>query len=184
MDFRVFYELLCLRFWCIYYWLPEVIFLIIFSGTNLKSTLFFFFFNSCEQTGKLQQTLAGCIERTGKTLHCGKVSAVKLWPEVAGKGRYFDVRSNLVRASIDLAKESPLCTTLCDGGIKVRTVEHLLSALEAMGVDNCRIEIMNSDPEDYHVEVSTIKCSYHEVGFDGVELLARSSQVKCQYELV
>lgn len=93
----------------------------------------------------------------GKTLHCGKVSTVKLWPEVAGKGRYFDFRSNLVRASIDLAKESPLCTTLCDSGIRVRTVEHLLSALEAMGVDNCRIEIRNSDPEDYHVEVSDIK---------------------------
>lgn len=108
------------------------------------------------QTGKLQQTLAGCIERTGKTLHCGKVSTVKLWPELAEKGRYFDVRCNLIRASIDLAKESPLCTTLTNDGIKVRTVEHLLSALEAMGVDNCRIEIMNSNPEDYDFEVSII----------------------------
>lgn len=63
----------------------------------------------------------------------------------------------MIHASIDFAEESPLCTALCKNGIKVRTVEHLLSALEGMGVDNCRIEIMNSDPEDYDVEVSTIK---------------------------
>uniref|UniRef100_A0A6P4AHZ3 UDP-3-O-acyl-N-acetylglucosamine deacetylase n=1 Tax=Ziziphus jujuba TaxID=326968 RepID=A0A6P4AHZ3_ZIZJJ len=110
-------------------------------------------FISWKSTGRLQQTLAGCIERTGKTLHCGKVSTVKLWPELAGKGRYFDFRSNVIHASIHFAEESPLCTTLCKDGVKVRTVEHLLAALEGMGVDNCRIEIMNSDPEDYDAEV-------------------------------
>lgn len=62
---------------------------------------------------------------------------------------------------------------LVNDGIKVRTVEHLLSALEAMGVDNCRIEIMNSDPEDYDVEVGIIKFLHYEVGFDAVKLLDR-----------
>lgn len=108
------------------------------------------------QTGRLQQTLAGCIERTGKSLHCGKVSTVKLWPELAGKGRYFDFRSTEIPASIEFAEESPLCTTLCKDGVKIRTVEHLLSALEAMEVDNCRIEIENSGSEDCDLEVGTI----------------------------
>lgn len=66
---------------------------------------------------------------------------MKIWPESAGVGRYFDLRSNFIRASVDYVQESPLCTTLCKDGYKVRTVEHLLSALEAMDVDNCRIEV-------------------------------------------
>lgn len=78
---------------------------------------------------------------------------MKLYPEFAGRGRYFDFKSNFIPASIDYAEESPLCTTLTKDGFKVRTVEHLLSALEAMGVDNCRIEIENVDAEDSEVEV-------------------------------
>ncbi|XP_021909735.1 probable UDP-3-O-acyl-N-acetylglucosamine deacetylase 2 isoform X2 [Carica papaya] len=109
---------------------------------------------SWKLTGGFQQTLAGCIQRIGKTLHSGKDSMVKLWPELAGKGRYFDFRSKIIPAFIVFAeKESPLCTTLCKEGCKVRTVEHLLSALEAKGVDNCRIEIKNLDSEDAEVPI-------------------------------
>ncbi|KAH7570881.1 hypothetical protein JRO89_XS05G0212300 [Xanthoceras sorbifolium] len=108
---------------------------------------------SWKSTGRLQQTLAGCIERSGKTLHSGDVSTVRIWPEYAGQGRYFDFRSKLIPASIDFVKESSLCTTLCKDGFRVRTVEHLLSALEAKGVDNCRIEIGNLDSENQEVEV-------------------------------
>lgn len=109
------------------------------------------------QTGRLQQTLVRCVELSGKALHSGEVSTVKLWPELAGVGRYFDFRSNRIPASIDYANESPLCTTLCKDGFRIRTIEHLLSALEGMGVDNCRIEIENSDPEDLDVEVRILK---------------------------
>ncbi|XP_031388171.1 probable UDP-3-O-acyl-N-acetylglucosamine deacetylase 2, mitochondrial isoform X2 [Punica granatum] len=108
---------------------------------------------SWKSTGKLQQTLAGCIERTGVALHSGKVSTVKIWPHFAGEGRWFDFRSNLIPASIDFVEQSPLCTTLLKDGLRIRTVEHLLSALEASGVDNCRIEIDNLDGEDKDVEV-------------------------------
>ncbi|KAG2708302.1 hypothetical protein I3760_05G185700 [Carya illinoinensis] len=117
---------------------------------------------SWKQTGRLQQTLAGCIERAGKTLHSGEVSTIRIWPDLAGQGRYFDFRSNLILASIDFAEESPLCTTLCKNGFRIRTIEHLLSALEATGVDNCRIEIQNSDPEDGNVEVPIFDGSANE----------------------
>lgn len=66
-------------------------------------------------------------------------------------------RSQLIPASIDFAKESPLCTTLHKDGHSVRTVEHVLSALEATGVDNCRIEVTSSDSEDPSVEVGCKK---------------------------
>ncbi|XP_021292934.1 probable UDP-3-O-acyl-N-acetylglucosamine deacetylase 2 isoform X1 [Herrania umbratica] len=108
---------------------------------------------SWRSTGTLQQTLAGCIELTGKTLHSGKVSMVKIWPGFAGEGRYFEFQSKLIPACIDFAQESPLCATLCKDGYKIRTVEHLLSALEAKGIDNCRIQIQSFGSEDPEVEV-------------------------------
>ncbi|KDP38116.1 hypothetical protein JCGZ_04759 [Jatropha curcas] len=98
---------------------------------------------SWKSCGRLQQTLKRFVEVSGKGLHSGKESTVRLWPEYARKGRYFDLNSNYsIPASIDYAQQnSPLCTTLSSDRVKIRTVEHLLSALEATGVDNCRIEI-------------------------------------------
>ncbi|KAG4132890.1 hypothetical protein ERO13_D08G060150v2 [Gossypium hirsutum] len=39
-----------------------------------------------------------------------------------------------------------------EDGYKIQTVEHLLSALEAKGIDNCRIQIQSLDSEDTEVE--------------------------------
>lgn len=82
---------------------------------------------------------------------------MKIWPECAGVGRYFDFRSNFIHPSVDYVQESPLCTMLCKDGYKVRTVEHLLSALEAMGVDNCRIEVEGLNGEESSVEVGGLR---------------------------
>ncbi|KAK9064597.1 hypothetical protein SSX86_015979 [Deinandra increscens subsp. villosa] len=108
---------------------------------------------SWRSTGKQQQTIGDCIEKTGRSLHSGNQSTVRISPELAGTGRYFDFRSVLIPASIDFAEESPLCTTLRKDEHTVRTVEHLLSALEGSGVDNCRIEILNSTNNDTSVEI-------------------------------
>ncbi|XP_055822592.1 probable UDP-3-O-acyl-N-acetylglucosamine deacetylase 1, mitochondrial isoform X1 [Solanum dulcamara] len=99
-------------------------------------------------TGKIQQTVAKSVQLTGIGLHSGKLSTVTILPELAGKGRYFQFRSNVIPASTDYVKESPLCTTLCKDGHSVTTVEHLLSALEAIGVDNCCLQIETSNPHD------------------------------------
>lgn len=75
---------------------------------------------------------------------------------MAGEGRFFLCRSgtgnrgrSLLRipARIDWVSESVLCTTLSrdTDGVRVRTVEHLLSALEATGVDNCGIQMVAGD---------------------------------------
>lgn len=117
---------------------------------SLKSSLLI----SWKNSGKLQQTLANCVERSGRGLHSGDLSTVRILPADAGSGRYFVFRSNVIHASIDNAvKESALCTTLSKDGYSVRTVEHLLSALEATSVDNCCIEIEGSNPGDQSVEV-------------------------------
>ena len=38
-------------------------------------------------------------------------------------------------------EDTTLCTTLSSGKVKIRTVEHVISALEGLGVDNCRMEL-------------------------------------------
>ncbi|KAL1198270.1 putative UDP-3-O-acyl-N-acetylglucosamine deacetylase 5 [Cardamine amara subsp. amara] len=118
-----------------------------FSSVAATSTI------SLNPSGRLQQTLAESVELKGKALHSGKISTVKLLPEIAGAGRYFEFRSRFIPASIEFAQESPLCTTLFKDELKIRTVEHLLSALEAKGVDNCRIQIESESSDDREVEV-------------------------------
>lgn len=118
---------------------------------------------SWKSTGMLQKTIGKCIEKCGIGLHSGKSMAVKIWPELAGKGRCFDVGSSTIQACIDFVQqESPLCTTLSKDGVSVRTVEHLLSALEATGVDNCRIQITSGDPDYQIVEVPILDGSARE----------------------
>lgn len=102
----------------------------------------------------MQQTVTNWIERTGRGLHSGDISTVRILPAAARAGRHFIFRSSVIHASIDnVVKETPLCTALSSDGYSVRTVEHLLSALEACGVDNCRIEIDGSSDCDRSVEV-------------------------------
>jgi UDP-3-O-[3-hydroxymyristoyl] N-acetylglucosamine deacetylase len=92
-----------------------------------------------------QQTLAQGFERSGVGLHSGASVCVQVLPAPEGQGRYF-VRTDLPDAPIILATtaqlhQTQLSTELAQGSAAVRTVEHLLSALSGMGVDNARIEI-------------------------------------------
>ncbi|MBD2629446.1 UDP-3-O-acyl-N-acetylglucosamine deacetylase [Trichormus variabilis] len=101
-----------------------------------------------------QHTLAGEITQTGVGLHSGVITHVRILPaEVgsdcagrsAGSNRYF-VRvdlpnSPIIPAQVAAVSQTQLSTQLGEGDVSVRTVEHLLAALAAMGVDNARIEI-------------------------------------------
>ncbi|KAL6867409.1 hypothetical protein ACP4OV_015433 [Aristida adscensionis] len=111
----------------------------------------------CKLTGRPQQTLAAAVSRSGVGLHSGARATATLLPARAGEGRYFVVEGGeeleqRVAAEVGNAEpHSQLCTTLRRGGCgggggpRVRTVEHLLSALEALGVDNCRVEVAGGD---------------------------------------
>ncbi|KAG0476287.1 hypothetical protein HPP92_013128 [Vanilla planifolia] len=98
-------------------------------------------------TGKRQQTLAAEVCLSGIGLHSGVATTARLLPSMAGEGRYFVSAhgESRIPASIEYVVSTMLCTTLRRGGATVRTVEHLLSALEACDVDNCRIEIKGGD---------------------------------------
>lgn len=100
-------------------------------------------FHVC-QTARLQQTIATPVTRVGVGLHSGDRATVKLLPARADEGRYFVKElHHILPALVDHVTDSRLSTCLGsrDGSSAVHTVEHLMSALEGLGVDNCRIEI-------------------------------------------
>ncbi len=90
-------------------------------------------------------TIASMFELSGVGLHSGVVTKVRVLPASPGEGRYF-VRVDLpgepaIHARLEAVSQTLLSTQLGEGKISVCTVEHLLAALAAMGVDNARIEI-------------------------------------------
>jgi len=92
-----------------------------------------------------QHTLGGEITQTGVGLHSGVNTQVRILPALPGSNRFF-VRvdlpnSPMIPAQVAAVSMTVLSTQLGKDEVCVRTVEHLLAALAAMGVDNARIEI-------------------------------------------
>jgi UDP-3-O-[3-hydroxymyristoyl] N-acetylglucosamine deacetylase len=84
-------------------------------------------------------------EFQGVGLHSGAKTTVRILPAEKGAGRYF-VRVDLpnqpqIPAHINSVSQTTLSTELTSEGASVRTVEHLLAALTALGVEDARIEV-------------------------------------------
>jgi len=98
-----------------------------------------------DQAVDRQVTLAASIKRQGVGLHTGLETCVVIQPAEVGSGRYF-VRTDLpnqplIPAQVEAVYQTTLSTELKQGDASIRTVEHLLSALAGLGIDNARIEI-------------------------------------------
>ena len=96
-----------------------------------------------------QRTLKNTIRATGVGLHSGQKVYMTLRPAAIDAGIVFR-RTDLdpvveLPARADLVTETMLCTGLSQGAGKVMTVEHLLSALAGLGIDNCIVDL--SAPE-------------------------------------
>lgn len=97
--------------------------------------------------GARQTTLARAVEVRGTGVHSGAPASVTLQPAPADTGLKFLVskRGRIVSeisADVHAVKNLTLCTVIGDDrGVTVGTVEHLLSALRGLSIDNCFIEI-------------------------------------------
>lgn len=97
--------------------------------------------------GARQTTLAREIEVRGTGVHSGAPASIVLHPAGPDTGLRFLVskRGKIVAeipAEVGAVKNLTLCTVIGDErGTTVGTVEHLLSALRGLSVDNCNIEI-------------------------------------------
>ncbi len=98
----------------------------------------------------VQHTLADSATLEGTSLHTGeKVSlTIKPAPEDHGfKFRRVDLDDQpFIQADVDKVQTVERATTLAEGSVKVHTVEHVLSALTGMGVDNALIEMDANEP--------------------------------------
>ena len=92
-----------------------------------------------------QRTLKNVIRATGVGLHSGEKVFLTLRPAPIDSGIVFR-RVDLdpvveIPARGDLVSETTLCTGLSCGPAKVQTVEHLLSAMAGLGIDNAYVEL-------------------------------------------
>lgn len=77
----------------------------------------------------------------GIGIHTGAPCRVVVHPAEPGLGRQFRSGGVTIPAHIEFVVDTTRCTTLGRDGIKISTVEHLLSALAGTGVDNCLIDV-------------------------------------------
>src|ERR1700732_1062917 len=101
-------------------------------------------------TFEFQQTLAKPAGFSGTSLHTGEKVSLKLQPAPVDHGIKFK-RKDLqdeptIDAKIDNLKTVEPATTIGEGPVRVHTVEHVLAALSAMGVDNAIVEMDANEP--------------------------------------
>lgn len=92
-----------------------------------------------------QRTLKNSIRATGVGLHTGDKVYLTLHPSEPNTGIRFrrvdlDVPV-MIAARPENVGETKLSTTLVRDGVKVSTVEHLLSALAGLGIDNAIVDV-------------------------------------------
>ena len=93
-----------------------------------------------------QKTLAKNISFTGIGIHSGRKAKIKILPAKPNTGILFkrtDIKdNNLIHANYINVTDTRLCTTISNGsGVSVSTIEHLMGAFYALGIDNALIEI-------------------------------------------
>ena len=92
-----------------------------------------------------QRTLKTAIRATGVGLHNGEKVYMTLRPAAENAGitfRRVDLDEPVdVPADPKLVGETMLGTTLVKDGVKVATVEHLMSALAGLGIDNLNVDL-------------------------------------------
>src|SRR5881296_2299427 len=101
-------------------------------------------------TPELQHTVGKSAGFSGTALHTGEKVTLRLHPAPINHGIKFK-RKDLqdeptIDATIENLKTVERATTIGEGSMRVHTVEHVLAALWAMGVDNAVVEMDANEP--------------------------------------
>ncbi len=96
-----------------------------------------------------QRTLKNVIRATGVGLHTGEKVYMTLRPAAVDTGIVFrrvDLPEPVeIRSSCENVGDTRLSTTLVKGDVRIATIEHLLSAMAGLGIDNAYVDL--SAPE-------------------------------------
>ncbi len=97
-----------------------------------------------------QTTLASEIVYSGVGLHSGVEVHMRILPASADAGvvfRRIDLAGKpCVRASASNVAATVRATTIEEDGVRFFTIEHLMSAIAASGLDNCIVELDSEEP--------------------------------------
>ncbi len=96
-----------------------------------------------------QRTLKGSVSVTGVGLHSGEKVTLGLRPAPVNTGIVFrrvDVKpEEEIRARADLVHDTRLSTCMEQNGVRVATVEHLMSAFAGLGIDNAYVDLDSAE---------------------------------------
>jgi UDP-3-O-[3-hydroxymyristoyl] N-acetylglucosamine deacetylase len=96
-----------------------------------------------------QRTIKKTISATGVGLHNGVKVTLTLHPAETDTGIVFKrvdlPEPNTIQATPSAVKDTRLCSALDNNGVRVSTVEHVMSAIAGLGIDNVLIEINASE---------------------------------------
>ena len=109
-----------------------------------------------------QRTIQKSVQTSGVGLHNGEKVTMTLKPAEADQGIVFrrvdQKKRNEIKVSPDAVKDTKMCSAIGQDTSRVATVEHLMSALSATGVDNIIIEL--NGPEVPIMDGSSIPFIY------------------------
>ena len=96
-----------------------------------------------------QRTLKNVIRATGVGIHSGEKVYMTLRPAAVNTGIVFR-RTDLaepvcLHARAENVGDTSLSTALVKGGVRVATIEHLLSAFAGLGIDNAYVDLSASE---------------------------------------
>lgn len=96
-----------------------------------------------------QRTISAPVHAIGIGVHSGDKVRMTLRPAAVGSGIRF-VRTDLegrpeVTASALNVSDTTLSTSISEGGVQIATVEHLMSALWGLGIDNLTVELTGEE---------------------------------------
>ncbi|MDB4040620.1 UDP-3-O-acyl-N-acetylglucosamine deacetylase [Methylophilaceae bacterium] len=96
-----------------------------------------------------QRSIKTKVSAVGVGLHSGKKVRIALNPAKENSGIIFkriDLKVPIeIKVEAEAIKETRLSSTIGNGKFKISTVEHLMSALSASGIDNILIEVDGSE---------------------------------------
>src|SRR5476649_130036 len=96
-----------------------------------------------------QRTLQTAIKATGIGLHTGEPTVLTLRPAPENTGIVFyrtDLPTSIsIHARPENVGDTVMSTCLVKDGVRIATIEHLMSALAGLGVDNAYIDVSASE---------------------------------------
>lgn len=93
---------------------------------------------------RLQNTLQKEVVITGQGLHTGNAITMRINPAPRDSGIIFvrtDKGNIMIKAGVGSVVDTTFATTLASEGVRVGTVEHLLSAFAGLNIDNAYVEL-------------------------------------------